>query len=103
MSNVIHLDASDLDRAWFKRKPHRHYRMRKPHPGEWAFLKISAPPGATAVVLVEQLCPGVRLRKPLTLTGWPPAELREDDGFIAGILELAIGEPCSLSRELMTP
>ena len=89
---IYQLDASDHDRAWFARNPDRQFRMRKPLPGEKELLQIAVAPGETAVIIVHQIASGIRLRVPVGLTGWPPAELREWDEFVAGILGLVRGE-----------
>lgn len=89
---VFALDASNHDRAWFERNPTRRYRLRRPLSGETEQLQFTAPPGATAVVCVEQIAPGVRCRKPVALTGWPDPKLRECDLWIEFVLRLARGE-----------
>ena len=90
--SVFTLDASDHDRAWFQRNPSRRYRMRRPLPGEHEQLQIAVAPHETPVVIVQQIASGIRLRVPVGLTGWPPVELREWDGFVEGILGLVRSE-----------
>lgn len=86
--SVYQLCASDHDRLWFEKHPDRRYRMRRPLPGEPELLQIAVAPHETPVVIVQQIASGIRLRVPVGLTGWPPVELREWDGFVEGILGL---------------
>ena len=57
------------DKAWFERYPHRRYRLRKLTDGEQRYLQCERKvQGYPAMMLVEQLQPGVR-RRELVYTG----------------------------------
>src|SRR4051812_49063454 len=60
--------AGDGDAAWFEENPDRTWRLRMAQPSEQKMM----PPG-TALVRVEQLRPGVRLRLPASM---PPDAVR---------------------------
>ncbi len=58
--------ASNSDRRWFARNPHRTYRVRPSLPGEFPWKRGSGIPATFASwTLVKQIEPGVRIRRRL--------------------------------------
>ena len=74
---------SEDDRRWFKARPSRSFRLRKPAKGELEMLGDDR----CNHVVVEQLAPGVRARLPVLIVGGLPdcdAVLRKliHEGFV---------------------
>jgi len=61
--------ASEADRLWFGRHPGESKRVRPRIEGEFYLSEPGVPPEAHWVV-VEQLEPGVRTRRPLVIFGF---------------------------------
>lgn len=51
------------DKEFFEQNPGRRYRVRQPAAGELAEMCCTVPRGAAASILVEQLRPGLRVRR----------------------------------------
>jgi len=67
--------AADVDREWFEAHPGQDRYVRRPIPGEFGpggnGLKAPPPPGQTVMVGVEQLAPGVRMRRAVGVAEGP--------------------------------
>jgi len=67
--------AADADRLWFVKHPRKNWYVRRPIPGEWGpggnGLPEPPPPGLRVMVSVEQLSPGVRIRRPFVVAEVP--------------------------------
>lgn len=75
------------DEQWFRRNPKRSHRARPLVDGEWPTLRASS----AAFIIVRQLAPGVRARRPIILPPW--LELPEDDDdFLAAAFDTVEAE-----------
>jgi hypothetical protein len=66
----------EIDRGYFARHPHRHYYCRRMYEAERAQQAragghLPRRPGVLDVVVVQQLGPGMRMRRSLEITGGP--------------------------------
>jgi hypothetical protein len=90
MSHILHapdLDSFlDADRRYFIRRPDRTCRLRRAHPAEMAtFARVNGSPlqrlpaDGAWFVLVSQVRPGARVRRPLGLPAGMETDLSEAD------------------------
>ena len=80
------------DREFFKRNPHRQFRIRDLFPGEFEDLVESPPQGLLTRVIVRRVSKIVRIRYPVFIAA--EGADSQDEEFLAAMLsQVAKGEP----------